>query len=103
MKNGLDFKSFFGYFLYSMLFFSMILLRERIWRKTMELPIQYAQKMQQLLGEEYQGYLDSFAESRYFGLRINTLKLSTEAFGEKNIYSLSPVPWCKEGIYYSQG
>ncbi len=69
----------------------------------MELPIQYAEKMQELLGEEYQEYLDSFAEPRYFGLRINTLKLSAEAFQKKNIYSLSPVPWCKEGFYYSQG
>ena len=66
----------------------------------MELPIQYTEKMQRLLGEEYPEYLASFEESRYFGLRVNTLKLSMEDFQKKALFSLSPVPWCKEGFYY---
>ncbi len=67
----------------------------------MELPIEYTKKMQNLLGEEYPLYIDSFEEFRYFGLRVNPLKLTAEEFEKKNIFSLSPVSWCNEGFYYS--
>lgn len=69
----------------------------------MELPIEYTVKMQKLLGEEYPKYLDSFEESRYFGLRVNSMKMTSEEFAKKNIFSLTPVPWCKEGFYYLEG
>lgn len=66
----------------------------------MELPIEYTEKMQRLLGDDYSKYLDSFAESRYFGLRINTLKVTANHFANQNIFSLKPVPWCEDGFYY---
>lgn len=69
----------------------------------MELPIQYTKKMKELLGDDYPKYLGSFAESRYFGLRTNTLKLQPESLQDKKVFSLSPVPWCKEGFYYVEG
>ncbi|MDD3394607.1 MAG: NOL1/NOP2/sun family putative RNA methylase, partial [Anaerotignum sp.] len=69
----------------------------------MELPIEYTEKMQKLLGDEYPKYLDSFRESRYFGLRVNTMKIAPEEFSKKNIFPLTPVPWCKEGFYYLEG
>ena len=34
--------------------------------------------MKALLGEEYDAYLASFDEERFYGLRVNTLKLSAE-------------------------
>lgn len=67
----------------------------------MELPIQYTEKMQKLLGEEYPRYLESFEESRYFGLRVNPLKLMPEVFLDQNVFSLTSVPWCNEGFYYA--
>lgn len=67
----------------------------------MELPIEYTKKMQKLLSEEYPQYMDSFEESRYFGLRVNPLKLGAKEFEKKDTFSLTPVPWCKEGFYYS--
>lgn len=69
----------------------------------MELPIEYTERMQNLLGEEYPEYLDSFQESRYFGLRVNTLKTTASYFAEKNFFSLTPVPWCQNGFYYLEG
>ncbi len=67
----------------------------------MELPIQYTEKMKKLLGEEYSKYLESFEESRNFGLRVNSLKLTPEMFCNKNIFSVTSVPWCSEGFYYA--
>ena len=69
----------------------------------MELPLEYMKKMERILGGEYKAYLDSFKEKRLYGLRVNSLKLSAAAFKEKEIFSLSPVPWCETGFYYAEG
>lgn len=66
------------------------------------LPESYKEKMQQLLGEDYEAYLQSFDQKRYFGLRINTLKWTPEDF-DKKLFECEPVPWCKEGFYYKKG
>ena len=66
----------------------------------MNLPLEYTEKMKALLGEEYDAYLASFAEGRFFGLRANTLKLAAEALREKGVFDLTPVPWCESGFYY---
>ena len=44
----------------------------------MKLPLKYTETMKALLGEEYDAYLASFDEERFYGLRVNTLKLSAE-------------------------
>ncbi len=67
----------------------------------MQLPLDYTEMMQSLLGEEYREYLASFDEERLYGLRVNTLKLSPEALVAKNLFSLTPVPWCDTGFYYN--
>lgn len=69
----------------------------------MELPIKYTEKMKKLLGDDYPKYLDSFEESRHFGLRVNTQKIEPENLQNKNIFDLTPVPWCEEGFYYTEG
>lgn len=66
----------------------------------MNLPLAYTKRMETLLGTEYQAYLDSLQEERFFGLRVNTLKTVPEMLAEKGMFSLSPVPWCAEGFYY---
>lgn len=66
----------------------------------MNLPLQYTENMKALLGAEYTDYLASFDEERYYGLRVNTLKLSPEEMAEKGLFSLKPVPWCETGFYY---
>ena len=50
---------------------------ERIY---MELPQKYLDSMKELLGDEFQAYLDSFSQKRLYGLRVNNLKISTEDF-----------------------
>ena len=66
----------------------------------MHLPLEYIEKMKALLGEEYDKYIASFDEGRFYGLRANTLKISAEELQEKNIFRLTNVPWCESGFYY---
>ena len=69
----------------------------------MNLPQQYIENMKQLLGEnEYQQYLQSFEQKKHTGLRINTLKWSTQEFLSKKIFDVECVPWCKEGFYCNE-
>lgn len=42
----------------------------------------------------------SFDEERFYGLRVNTLKLSAEEMAAKGVFSLRSVPWCETGFYY---
>lgn len=67
----------------------------------MELPIAYTEKMQGLLGAEYNDYLKSFDHDRYYGLRANTLKISADELKKKLPFTLDPIPWCDTGFYYS--
>lgn len=67
----------------------------------MDLPLEYTEKMKSLLGGEYEEYLASFAEERYYGLRANTLKISAEKLQGKGIFMLTNVPWCPTGFYYA--
>ncbi len=66
----------------------------------MTLPESYLQNMKELLGEEYDAYLESFDEAPIHGLRVNTGKLSEEEFQELTHLSLRSVPWVHNGFYY---
>ena len=46
----------------------------------MELPVKFKEQMKELLQDEYEDYLQSFDHERYYGLRVNTLKISVEEF-----------------------
>ena len=46
----------------------------------MFLPERYTESMKDLLGEEYNSYIDSFNDKRLYGLRVNNLKISTDEF-----------------------
>lgn len=63
------------------------------------LPKQYLENMKELLSEEYEAYLDSFDHERYYGLRVNTTKISVEDFLKINPFTLKQIPWCKDGFY----
>ena len=69
----------------------------------MELPIAYTEKMKRLLGAEFDDYLKSFSDGRYYGLRANTLKISPRELEQRLPFELSPIPWCSTGFYYNGG
>ena len=61
-----------------------------------DLPEIYLDKMRQLLGKEYEAYLDSFLEEPASGLRFHRGKIKSR---EELPFSLAPVPWIPNGCY----
>lgn len=65
----------------------------------MELPVEFENRMREMLGEEYGAFKEAFCTGESFsGLRINTLKsIPEELWGL--LSGLEKVPWCTEGYY----
>ncbi len=66
------------------------------------LPPLFLKRMQELLGEEYPAFLQSYDSPRRYGLRVNTLKISVEEFLRIAPFHLRPVPWTNNGFYYEE-
>ncbi len=66
----------------------------------MNLPESYLLSMKKLLKDDYALYIESFKETRIFGLRVNTRKISVEAFLKISPFKLEPIPWITNGFYY---
>ncbi|MCI9620041.1 MAG: SAM-dependent methyltransferase [Dorea sp.] len=66
----------------------------------MNLPSAFEEKMQGLLGEEMDAYLACYEEPRYYGLRVNTAKISVEEFRKICPFEITPIPWIENGFYY---
>jgi len=69
----------------------------------MKLPEEFVDKMQGLMGDEFDSYLESYKKPRFYGLRVNTLKISVEDFLKISPFHLEPVPWTTDGFYYREG
>ena len=59
----------------------------------MKLPQAFEEKMRRLLGEAFEGYMDCFDKPRYYGLRVNTGKISVEEFRRICPFPIRPIPW----------
>ena len=46
----------------------------------MNLPEQYLENMKELLGTDFDAYIESFNDSRLYGLRVNTMKYQSRIF-----------------------
>ena len=68
----------------------------------MNLPESYLKTMKDMLGDDYDAYLESFNDKRLYGLRVNNLKISTEDFLKISPFKLKPIPWIKNGFYYEE-
>lgn len=66
----------------------------------MKLPDKFEKKMQALLGDEFPEYLSCYEEPRYYGLRVNTNKISVEDFKKICPFEITPIPWIENGFYY---
>lgn len=66
------------------------------------LPEKFLERMQNMLGEEYPAFLESLSGKRYRALRFNPLKTRIQEGKEKLPFTLSPVPWTKNGFYYEE-
>lgn len=65
----------------------------------MRLPEEFLREMKQLLGEEYEVWLNTYEAEVYRGLRVNTGKISPKAFQKLSAFSMEPVPWTENGFY----
>lgn len=66
----------------------------------MELPAAFLAQMQELLGEEYTDYMNSFQEKRIYGLRLNRMKINQEAFAAISPFDVEQIPWIDNGYFY---
>ena len=66
----------------------------------MKLPEQFETKMKDLLKEEFDEYIACYDEPRYYGLRVNTGKISPEEFEKICPFEIHPIPWIENGYYY---
>ena len=67
---------------------------------SIQLPKNYIQQMKELLKDDFEAYMQSFEQERYYGLRINTNKISVEDFLKISPFQLKPIPWADNGFYY---
>lgn len=68
----------------------------------MELPEAFLNHMRDLLGEEYEAFLESRKSQGVRGLRVNTSKVETEKFEEISPFPLEAVPWIPNGFYLKE-
>ncbi len=66
----------------------------------MRLPEEFEEKMKELLKEEFPEYISCYEKPRYYGLRVNTDKISAEEFEKICPFSLRRIPWIQNGYYY---
>lgn len=68
------------------------------------LPQDFMKRMQEMLGEEYDAFLQSYENTNYQALRVNRLKGSVEDFFSACDFGgeLSPVTWTCDGFYYPE-
>lgn len=64
------------------------------------LPAQFAERMKEMLGNEYDEFEACYEREKYRALRFNPLKGEVSAFLKQTPFSLTPVPWSKNGYYY---
>lgn len=68
----------------------------------MMLPNEFEKRMKLLLKTEYEEFIKSFEDERFYGLRVNTLKINPQEFKNKVNFKLSQIPWCNEGFYFDK-
>lgn len=67
-----------------------------------DLPEAFEKRMKDMLGEEYDSYLDSYQQERQFGLRVNPLKVTGEELKELSGFHLRKIPWTQDGYFYEE-
>lgn len=64
-----------------------------------KLPEAFLEYMKELLGDEYEAYLNSGRCGGFRGLRVNTSKVEAEKFEEISPFPLKRIPWIPNGFY----
>ncbi len=68
---------------------------------SVNLPQAFTERMQALLGNDFEAYLQSFDSPRVAGLRVNTSKITPQEFAAIAPFEVIPIPWTTDGFYVS--
>lgn len=74
------------------------------------LPEKFLDRMKEMLGAEYEEFVQSFENDKYQALRVNPLKKKVSADGQScdanvedlQLFHLTPVSWEENGFYYTK-
>ena len=66
------------------------------------IPSAFLARMQEMLGGDYDDFIKSYENSRTFGLRVNTAKISCEEFERLVPFPVKRIPWIKNGYFYTE-
>lgn len=69
------------------------------------LPASFLDKMQKLLQDDFDNFMSSYESERYYGLRVNELKIDSSQWQAITPFSsrLQPIPWTNNAFYYEEG
>ncbi|MBO4776429.1 MAG: RsmB/NOP family class I SAM-dependent RNA methyltransferase, partial [Lachnospiraceae bacterium] len=62
------------------------------------LPVEFENRMKEMLGAEYDEFRASYDDKKKTGIRVNTLKIKPEDFLKVFPGELTKVPWCDTGF-----
>lgn len=62
----------------------------------------FLERMQKMLGDEYEDFIKSYEVPRTYGLRVNTAKISCEEFEKIVPFPVTPIPWIPNGYFYPE-
>ena len=62
----------------------------------------FLERMQKMLGDEYEDFIKSYEAPRTYGLRVNTAKISCEEFEKIVPFPVTPIPWIPNGYFYPE-
>ncbi|WP_026836014.1 RsmF rRNA methyltransferase first C-terminal domain-containing protein [Eubacterium xylanophilum] len=68
----------------------------------MNLPETFLVEMKRILGDEYEAYLSTTEDTRQYGLRVNTSKISVEEFKRIAPFPIRKIPYISNGFYYDE-
>lgn len=70
--------------------------------KIKTLPLPFLERMKEMLGDDYDAFLESYENPRTYGLRVNTAKLSCQDFEKLSPFEIRPIPWISNGYFYNE-
>ena len=70
--------------------------------KLSALPQAFLQRMEDMLGDDFEPFLAAYEQPRTYGLRVNTAKISCEEFEQIVPFEVKKIPWVSNGYFYNE-
>lgn len=65
------------------------------------LPNDFISRMKEMLDDDFDSFISSYDKTHTPSLRLNDLKNNIDTMIHNTNWDLTPIPWCKNGYYYS--